>query len=93
MASADILDTFYQFTPAEIKTLYDYIAWQSNSDASANVVLAVALKIDAFMQTFYHRAAQMAPSEPIRDLFENLAEAVKAKQQDQASSASFLEDI
>jgi rubrerythrin len=73
--------------------LNDYTGWQPNSDASATEVLAAALRIDAFMQAFYQRAAQMAPSESIRDLFENLAEAVKAKQQDQASNVSFLEDI
>lgn len=63
------------------------------SDASATEVLAAALRIDSFMQAFYRHAAQMAPSEATADLFANHADAVKAKKQDQASSASFLEDI
>ena len=92
-ASADILDTFYQFTPAEIKTLDDYTAWRPNSDANAIEVLAAALRIDAFMQDFYRRAAQMAPSEATAELFANLADAIEEKKQDQASNASLLEDI
>jgi len=91
--SAEVLETFYQFTPAEIKTLDGYTAWQPNSNANATEVLAAALMIDAFMLSFYRRAAQMAPSEASADLFANLADAIEEKKRDQASNASLLEDI
>jgi hypothetical protein len=92
-APAEVLETFYQFTPAETKTLADYTAWQPNPHADAAEVLSVALKIDSFMQSFYRRAAQMAPSEESAELFGNLADAINDKKRDQASNASLLEDL
>ncbi|MGD8700815.1 MAG: hypothetical protein PVG51_00375 [Desulfosarcina sp.] len=93
VASTDVLDGFYQFSPAEIKTLDDHTAWQPDSNASPGDVLAAALRIDSSMQALYRHAARMAPNEPIRDLFNSLAEAVKSKKQDQASNASLLKDL
>jgi hypothetical protein len=92
-APADILDAYYQFPPAEVKLIEDYTAWRPHSKASTAEVLSVALKIDSFMQTFYRRAAQMAPSEAVGEVFRNLAEAVKAKKRDQASNVALFEDI
>ena len=92
-APEEILDTFYQFTPAEVKTLADYTAWRPNPHADAAEVLSVALKIDSSMQSFYRRAAQMAPSEAIAELFGNLADAIKDKKRDQASNASLIQEI
>jgi hypothetical protein len=92
-APAEILDNFYQFTPSEIKTLADYAAWHPNPHTDAAEVLSVALEIDSSMQAFYRRAAQMAPSEAITKLFENLADAIKDKKRDQASNTSLIQDI
>jgi rubrerythrin len=88
-----ILDTYYQFTPAQIRTVDEFLDWEPAPDADANEILSTARRVDSFMESFYHRAAQMAENEDIREVLENLAQAVVAKEKDETLNADFMEDI
>jgi len=88
-----ILDTYYQFTPAQIRTVDEFLDWEPATDADTAEVLSTARRVDSFMESFYHRAAQMAENEEIREVFENLAQAVVAKEKDETLNADFMEDI
>jgi len=88
-----ILDTYYQFSPAQIRTVDEFLDWEPAPDADVKDILSTARRVDSFMQSFYRRAAQMAENEEMRDVFENLAQAVEAKEKDATLNADFMEDI
>ena len=92
-APRDLLDTFYQFTPEELKILDETAAWQPDAASGASEVIAVALAFDDCMQAFYQRASEMAPSQAIRDMFASLADAMAAKKRDEALNASQVQDM
>jgi hypothetical protein len=92
-APAEVLDTFYQFTPDELKLIDEAATWQPDEAAHASQVLADALEVDDRMHAFYRRASEMAPYQPIRDMFASLAEAMTDKQRDEALNASQIRDI
>jgi hypothetical protein len=88
-----ILNTYDQFTPAQIRMVDDFFDWEPAHDADTNDVLCTARGIDSFVQSFYHRSAQMAKNEDVREVFDHLARAVAAKEKDQTANAAFMEDI
>lgn len=88
-----VLDAYYQFTPDELKILDEAVAWQPDETTSAPEVLAVALEFDDHMHAFYQRASEMAPSQPVREMFDSLAEAMAAKKRDEAMNATQIQDI
>ncbi len=92
-APDDILDTYFQFTPAEMGRIDEFSAWRPASGNGIEAIMESALEFDAFMRNYYRRAAEMASGEAIRDMFQNLANAVADKQKSQAQSASWLTDI
>jgi hypothetical protein len=92
-AGEHILDTYYQFAPDQIKDLDILEAWHPEEDASVDEVLAMVLKLDALMHAYYRRAAEMASEEPVREMFENLAEAVAEKKRDEVQNSLRIKDI
>ena len=88
-----VLDTYFQFTQNEHRAIQKWMAWQPDADAGVAEILAVALELDAFMQDFYRRAAQMAQVPKVREIFANLAEAVADKKRDAAFNAAQMRDV
>lgn len=92
-APNEILKASFQFTPAERRLFEEVDSWCPSSGMSIEAVLASALKFDSFMQTIYQRASEMAHNESVREVFDNLADAVCEKQKSQVQNAAWWTDI
>jgi hypothetical protein len=92
-APDEMLDTYFQFTPDELRMADRFDAWQPGRDDTVAEVIDAVLQWDTVMETYYRRAAQMASREELRDMFVRLAAGVVEKQKAQAGNASWLRDI
>ena len=92
-APEDLLDAYFQFTPDEMERLDAFDTWRPDHGSDAKAILGAALEVDAFIESLYRRAAELASDEAVREMFENLAEAVADKQRSQVQNAAWLTDI
>ena len=92
-APDDILETYFQFAPRELQDIDALSTWRPAHGEKLETILAEALKIDSQMQSFYRRAAELAASESVRDMFTNLADAVEDKKKSQVQNAEWVTDI
>jgi hypothetical protein len=92
-ASERVLDSTFQFEPDELETLEDLTGWQPKPDITVDEVVATALRFDSIMRSYYRRAAEMAASESVKELFSNLVQLEKQKQQQLVRDSLALKDL
>jgi hypothetical protein len=92
-APEDLLEIYFQFTPDEMERLDAFDTWRPDHGSDAKAILGAALEVDAFIETLYRRAAELASNDAVREMFENLAEAVADKQRAEVQNAAWLTDI
>lgn len=91
--SEAVLDTYHQFEPEEIDALLDVDQWRVDPDTSLNDVLALVRRFDDIMRDFYARAAQMAQTEKVARVFQNLKSLEEEKRNTEMRDILFLQDI
>jgi rubrerythrin len=88
-----VLDTYFQFTQTEYRSIEKWTTWQPDAGVGIPDILAAVLELDSCTQAFYHRAAEMAQIPEVRKMFTNLAEAVAAKKRDAALNTALMKDV
>jgi rubrerythrin len=88
-----VLDTYFQFTQTEYRSIEKWTTWQPDAGVGIPGILAAALELDSCMQAFYRRAAEMAQIPEVRKMFTNLVEAVAAKKRDAALNTALMKDV
>jgi hypothetical protein len=88
-----VLDTYYQFEPSEVEVLLEVQNWQIGPDAGLDDIIDRVMRFDEILRNYYSRAADMATSEQVADVFRNLKSREEENRNSKVQDALLLKDL
>ena len=88
-----VLDTYYQFEPSEIEVLLEVQNRQTGPDTSLDDLIDMVMRFDEILRNYYSRAADMATSEQVADVFRDLRSREEENRNSKVQDALLLKDL